>query len=367
MYKNIMIITSEFTGHGHKSITEALTEQFERYEDVKLNIIDGFALSGNLGLKIGKLYGSITRASKEMWKLIWDISLKKPGILIDLVENSIDERLLKILKNTELDAIVTTHPNYVGSVINILENNKMNIPLYAMVADPVSINPLWGDARAHYTICPTVEAKEACMGFGVPEQRIRVFGFPVRKRFCVEEERLPKVAYDPEKPLQCLIMSGGEGSGNMNRIAKNLLDNFNCKVTIICGRNKVLKRRIEITLQEKYNERVEILGFVNDIQDLMLKSDLLFLRASPNTMMEAVMCNLPMVITGALPGQEEGNPDYAEKYKLGVVCTETRRIKRTVKRLLANNADKLNKIKQAQLEYRDPYIAKNIVDFIMNS
>lgn len=367
MYKNIMIITSEFTGHGHKSITEALSEQFESYEDVKLNVIDGFALSGNLGMKIGKLYGSITRASKEMWKLIWDISLKKPGILLDLVENSITERFTKILKTTQLDAIVTTHPNYLGSVINILENNKMDIPLYAIVADPVSINPLWSDARARYTICPTIEAKEACMGYGVPEEKIRVFGFPVRKRFCVDEEKLPKAEYDPNKPLQCLIMSGGEGSGNMNRIAKNLLDNFNCKVTIICGRNKALKRRIELTLQEKYGNRVEILGFVSDIQNLMLASDILLLRASPNTMMEAVMCNLPMIITGALPGQEEGNPAYTEKYKLGVVCTETRRIKRTVKRLLANKADKLNKIKKSQLEYRDPYIAKNIVDFIMNS
>lgn len=367
MYKNIMIITSEYTGHGHKSITEALAEQFERYEGVNLNIIDGFALSGNIGLKIGKLYGSITRASKEMWKLIWDISIKKPGILIDLVENSIDTRFIKLLDSTKPDAIISTHPNYVGSIMNIMEKNNYKIPVYSIVADPVSINPLWSDARAHYTICPTIEAKEACMNFGVPEDKIKVFGFPVRKRFCIEEEKLPTAPYDPKMVLRCLIMSGGEGSGNMSRIAKNLLDNFSCKVTIICGRNKVLKRKIELTLQEKYGDRVDIRGFVSDIQNLMLESDILFNRASPNTMMEAVMCNLPMVITGALPGQEEGNPGYAEKYKLGVICNEPRRIKRTVKRLLANNAEKLNKIKKSQYEYRDPHIAKNIVDFIMNS
>ena len=78
------------------------------------------------------------------------------------------------------------------------------------------------------------------------------------------------------------------------------------------------------------------------------------------------MCNLPLVITGALPGQEEGNPVFAEAYNLGVVCKETRRIKETTQMLLGNHAEVLNKIKKSQLEYRDPDISKKIVSFIFN-
>ena len=366
MHKNVMIITSEYTGHGHKSITEALTEQFSKHGEVKLNILDGYSLSGSLGLKIGKLYGTITRTSRDLWKLIWDISLKHPYVISELIENSIQDSFLRVMNAVEPDAIITTHPNYLSSVLNILENNSRKIPVYAMVADPVSITPLWSDSRARYTICPTEEAKAACIRHGVPEAKIKVFGFPVRERFVKKIVYPDIVHFSREKPLRCLIMSGGEGSGNMGRIARSILNNFSSSVKIICGRNKTLKKRMELTLLEKYAGRVEIFGFVNEMENIMAESDILFTRASPNTMMEAVMCNLPLVITGALPGQEEGNPAFAETYNLGVVCTETRRIKETVQILLGNNAEKLNKIKKSQYEYRDPDIAKNIVDFILS-
>jgi processive 1,2-diacylglycerol beta-glucosyltransferase len=368
MYKNILIISSDQTGHGHKSITEALIEQFNKYEQVKVHIIDGYSLSGSIGLKIGKLYGTITRASNDLWKMIWDISLKRPDLIIDLVENSIQERLQRKLKQINPDAILVTHPNYNSSVLNILENNNIKIPLFDIVADPVSISPLWSDARAKYTICPTEEAKKMCMGHGVPESRIKVFGFPVREKFCNNEvSNDPIKGYNFGKPLRCLIMSGGEGSGNMSRTAKILLKNFNCSIRIICGRNKQLKTRLEHTLLEKYPGNVEIIGFSDNIQEHMLDSDVLFARASPNVMMEAVMCNVPLIITGALPGQEEGNPAYAEKYGLGVVCHEIKDIKQIMDSLLDNNAELLQKIKTSQLKYRNPKSAANIVEFILNN
>ncbi len=54
------------------------------------------------------------------------------------------------------------------------------------------------------------------------------------------------------------------------------------------------------------------------------------MRGSPNVIMEAVACNVPLIITGALPGQEEENPKFVEKHKLGVVCESTGKIKDVV-------------------------------------
>ena len=98
----------------------------------------------------------------------------------------------------------------------------------------------------------------------------------------------------------------------------------------------------------------------------MFASDIAITRGSPNVIMEAVSCNLPLVITGALPGQEEGNPAFAEKYNLAVICTNTKNIKNTVQSLLDDNGRKLNQIKKFQMDYTDPNIAQNIVDFIMS-
>jgi len=374
MYNNILIISSNVTGSGHKSITDSLLEQFNNYPDVQVQVVEGFSLSGSLGLKAGKMYGSITRTSKEAWKLIWDITKNKPSLIIEMSELSIHERFIKLFHEMKPDAIITTHPNYNASISNILADMNSNVPLYAIVADPVTISPLWCNPLACYSICPTEEAKETCMRHGVPEDRIRVFGFPVRKCFTSPlqtNEGSPNTdfansIYVSRLPLRFMIMSGGEGSGNMSRIARILLKNFNCKIKLMCGRNMPLKKRLEHTLLEKYPNRVEIMGFIEKIQDIMMATDIIFLRASPNTMMEAVMCNLPMIITGALPGQEEGNPAFAQKYGLGVVCTDPTLLKDTVSDLLENNCEKLMNIKRAQIQYRNPNSARDIVNFIMN-
>lgn len=368
MAKNILIISSNYTGHGHKSITDSLLEKFALYPDVNVKVIDGFTLVGNLGLRIGKLYGSITRNAKELWKLIWEISLKKPSLVNEFTEVSIRDSFLEILRDFKPDLILSVHPNFNGSVLNILEEYNIKIPFGILIADLVSITPLWSDPRADFIICPTKESKYKCLEFGVSESKLKLIGFPVRQKFLehLNTDRQERV-YNRKRPLECLIMSGGEGSGNMNTIARILLKNFNCRVKIITGRNKMLKRRLERTLYDRFGtERVEIYGFTENVQDLMLSSDLAITRGSPNVMMEVVACNVPLIVTGNLPGQEEGNPGYIIKHNLGVVCKDTRRLKSIVRELLINNGNKLNQIKKSQKKFLNPNIAKEIVDFVLS-
>ncbi len=371
MIKNIMIVSSDFTGHGHKSITDSLTEQLSRYPDVKIHVVDGFALAGNMGVKVGKLYGSVTRNAKEVWKFLWDISLKKPSLICELAELSIRDSFLEEFNRIKPDLILCVHPNFNGSILNILEKHKINTPFVTLIADLISIAPLWADKRADFTICPTKESKYKCLEFGVPESKLKIIGFPSREKFC---KHLTDDSFNagqlpgryPDKPLECLIMSGGEGVGNMRRVAQILLANFNCNVSIIAGRNKLLRTRLETFLTEKYGGRVKVYGFVENVQDLMLASDITFARGSPNVMMEAVLCGTPLVITGALPGQEAGNPGYAEKYNLGVSCPDLRKLKGIVAELLENNGEGLASIREAQCRYRNPNIAKEIAEFILS-
>jgi processive 1,2-diacylglycerol beta-glucosyltransferase len=367
MTKNILIISAEFTGHGHKSITESLCEKFERHDDVKVHIVDGFSLGGKPLENIGKSYGPITRNAEELWGLIWNLSAVKPLLVDRLIELKIEYNFMQILEKVKPDLILSVHPNFNGSIINILEKYKIKIPVITLIADLVSIYPLWADPRADYIISPTQEAKEKCIGFGVPEEKVQVLGFPVRSRFYKYiENSLEDNYYDDNKPLKCLIMSGGEGVGNMQKIAEILLENFNCTVKIIAGRNIKLREKLEESLKGRYGDKVQIYGFMKNIQDLMLDSDIAFTRGSPNVMMEAIACNVPLVITDALPGQEAENPKFAEKYNVGVVCKDIKNMQSTISNLLANNAEKLNQIKDSQRSYSNPYVANNIVNFILN-
>lgn len=362
--KNVVIISSDYTGHGHKSISEALQEQFSMHDDVCLNIIDGFDLGGNMWVKVGKSYGIVTRNAKDLWKLAWKISKRSPAFIHEFTELTIRENFIKMLRKYKPDLILSVHPIFNTPILNILSEYKLNIPFGIFVADLVSISPLWADSRASCIICPTEEARERCLGFGVDDEKIKVIGFPVRSRFTrhITENRPPKRDYSLDRPLECLIMSGGEGSGDMNTVSKILLDNFNCNVCLIAGRNAAMKEKLEKTLAVQYPGRVNINGYVTNIQEFMLAADIAFTRGSPNVMMEAIACNVPLIITGALPGQEQENPDFAMNNKLGIYCDDMANLSSVVSKLLADNAKGLNEIRKSQREFFDHNSAGKIVD-----
>ena len=240
MSKNILIISSNYTGHGHKSITESLCEKIAENNDIKVHVVDGFSLGGNTLLNIGKSYGPITRKAKNYGR--WDISSINPSLVNHFIELIIKNNFLKLLKEVKPDVILSVHPNFNGSILNILEKHYIKIPFITLIADLVSIYPLWADKRADYIISPTEEAKDKCIEYGVPEENIKVLGFPVRSRFYRHIAQHRKISYKADTPLKCLIMSGGEGVGNMRKIAESLLDNFNCRVKIVAGRNVKLKK-----------------------------------------------------------------------------------------------------------------------------
>lgn len=366
--KRILILSSHYTGHGHKSIAEALCEAFGKIGETRVDVVDGFALGGPALHKIGKSYGLVTRNSQELWKLLWRLSSAMPRLINDIVEHAIKEQFAQAVNRMKPDLIVSVHPMFNGSVLNILEKQGLRIPFVTLIADLVSISPLWADPRADYIISPTEEAKLPCMKFGVPESKIRVLGFPVRSRFCFlprREVRPDRIPGSKDHPLQCLIMSGGEGVGNMRQTAAALLDHFPCRVNIVAGRNPIVRQELERSLKGMYGEKVNIYGFVEEIQDLMMSSDLIFARGSPNVMMEAVACNVPLVITGALPGQEEGNPEYVRNHRLGELCGNPRHIPETVRGLLANQARKLHQIRASQKRLMDPDIAGRIAAFLL--
>ena len=109
----------------------------------------------------------------------------------------------------------------------------------------------------------------------------------------------------------------------MQTIAEDLLRDFDCTVRIAAGRNEKLKNKLEKSLKGRYGSRAEIYGFTNQIHDLMMASDFIITRGSPNVMFEAIATNTPLIITGSLPGQEEGNPAFAEQHSLAVLCKQS--------------------------------------------
>ncbi len=363
--KKILLLSSAYTGHGHKSICDSLCEQFAVSGDVSVRVVECFALLGRSGVRISKMYGSITRQAEDLWELIFDISSYSPQTINKFVADGIHDNLMKELYSFSPDLIVSVHPQFNGCVLHWLEHYKISIPFITLLADLWSIHPAWCDKRATAILCPTEESLETCVSFGMPRDILKRVEFPTRKRFVDAAKENVRPDWDGQRTLSLLMMSGGEGSGNLAKISKQLLDRFSCNVTIICGRNVKMRRALERSLKHRYCERVDILGFCENVQELMLASDVILLRASPNTMYEAIVCNVPMIATGALPGQEAMNPTFITKHNLGVDGSDKDSIGSIVADLLAKNGLKLKAIRQSQRGFVCYDAAKDIADYLM--
>ncbi|MDO4548280.1 MAG: glycosyltransferase [Clostridia bacterium] len=361
--KKIMILSSNFTGHGHASIAQALTEQFDKYDDIRYTVVDGFELIGKMGVKMSKIYGPITRNAKEFWKMSYALVDQHPQALLDPMTVAIHDRFIAKLCTFMPDLILTVHPFFNGTILNILEFYELDIPVYALQADLINITAAWCDPRAKLTLCPTREAYECSIKQGMPPKKLRICGFPTRAQFTEAARTRDTEEYDGSRPLKCLIMSGGEGSGNLLRYAEELLKNVFCTVEVICGRNRKMYEKIKKETAS-YGSRIKVHGFLTDVHEYMLSSDLIILRGSPNTMMEAVVLGLPMVITGSLPGQEADNPAMMIAHNLGVICSNPDIIASIVGTLMRDGGKRLREIRNAEREYRNLDNAINIAQII---
>jgi 1,2-diacylglycerol 3-beta-galactosyltransferase len=84
-------------------------------------------------------------------------------------------------------------------------------------------------------------------------------------------------------------------------------------VILVTGRNRRLHRRLErerLQLPPSQKEACRILGFVQNMHELMGIADLVVTKAGPGTISEAIASRLPILLYGCVSGQEEGNVGY---------------------------------------------------------
>ena len=65
------------------------------------------------------------------------------------------------------------------------------------------------------------------------------------------------------------------------------------------------------------------LGFITNMAEYMIATDVLVSKAGPGTIAEAASLSLPVMLTSFLPGQEEGNVDYVIEGEFGTFVSDS--------------------------------------------
>lgn len=345
------------------SITEALNEQFEHMDDITVDVVDGFEFMGRYGVSSSKLYNVVTQKARFLWNAAFHAT-QKNDFMPDTMSYLVQKRLKNYVRDTKPDLIFSVHSMFVGSVVDVMERSGLNVPLVCLEADIIDIHSSWCDSRAKAIICPTQEAYESSINLGMTPEKLVTIGFPTRAQFCNAARNGFERQFDARKPLRCLMTGGGGGAGDLEDYAIALLEQTDAELTVVCGSNKKLRERLETKFAKKYAGRTRILGFVSDMESEFERSDVAILRASPNCMFEAVTMGIPMIITGALPGQELDNPKFAESHDLGVVCEKPHDLGKIVSSLTADHCRRLREIRDAQKAYRDLDSARKVAEYV---
>src|SRR5437879_5543930 len=167
--------------------------------------------------------------------------------------------------------------------------------------------------------------------------RVHVMGMPIDPKFTLplesKQELQRKLGLKPGLPV-ILLVGGGEGAMGL-RSAAHVISQARLPVQllIITGHNKRLYVQLQRT-RSSLHVPAKVFGFVQNMQEMMCASDVIVTKAGPGTICEAMASNLPIILSGYVPGQEEGNVTYVVKNDVGVLARDSIELVDALRRLL---------------------------------
>ena len=322
--RRILLLTAD-TGGGHRSSAEATQEALLHCfgGDVEVILVDMFR--GYLPFpfnKIDWIYPRVIRYGEWGWKFSWDLinspsrSWKFLRLFWPLVRNGVT----RAINENKADLIVSFHPMFNYPIQWAKENMGSEVPAVTVVTDLLSIHAMWCAPGTTFYMLPTHGASERCSAFCVPPQRIEVSGLPISLRFN-EALRKNKIKVREElgidaKKRVVLLMGGGEGMGMLFNIAKEVANSgLDVQMLLVAGRRENLREKFE---KADWKIPMKIYGFTRDIPLLMRASDVVVTKAGPSTIAEALAMGLPILLSGYIRGQEDGNRTFVEECGAGV-------------------------------------------------
>ena len=330
MNRSRILILMSATGGGHRASAQALQAAFAaRYPDrFQVDVVDPWTDYTPWPInRIPRTYSPIVARALWFWKLLWLVFENERALsaVLRLAYLLCRNELGKVLQDYRPHLIISVHPLIQHIFLRLLEQERAPIPFVTVVTDLASFHHGWFHARAERCYVASEAAADAARRHGLPARQVRLLGLPVRSAFT---DALPDKATAraqlglPDSGFTALLLGGGEGMGPVAAIAQAVARRLAAtgtaaQLVVICGRNKRLRHVLQ---RSEWPISVQALGFVDNMQEWMVASDCVITKAGPGTIAEALICGLPILLSGFIPGQEAGNVSYVVENGVGAYC-----------------------------------------------
>ena len=301
-----VLILSASIGSGHTKAAEAIGENFSGQAE----IIDFMSreISG-LNWLTKKIYLAALNLIPDLYDRIYNFAgVRQVGPFTRLLSSaSMYLPFARLVENFSPDVIICTHPfpEAAASLWKFLHaKSKKNFLLAAVLTD-YSLHGIWIYSEVDVYFVATEEMKRELAAQSRSNQEIYSLGIPISSTFA--EEKFP----EQNVCKKILIMGGGLGLGSIEETLPEI-DSLetSLKISVVAGQNEKLLSRIK-KMQKNFRHEVEVLGYVENISELMRSSDLLITKPGALTMTEAFAVGLPMLLHSPIPGPEAKNAEFA--------------------------------------------------------
>ncbi|MFH1397089.1 MAG: glycosyltransferase [Candidatus Omnitrophota bacterium] len=365
-----ILIVHASAGGGHRAAAIALSAGFkDKYPDVKVEVLDilqfnnpVFTYFYSVGYSILAIY------LKFIWMALYYLSSYTfvRGIFqfISLVHS---QRFVNYLIRENPDVILSTHflPPFIASCLKL--KNKISSRLVTVITD-FRAHPIWITSKCDNYVVACDYTVRDLLRRGVDEAKIKVLGIPVDKQFVdLGKGRgigigigrdMGKENSAAEGEFRVLLATGSLGFMLMEDIADMLHNEV--KMTIVCGRNKFLFKR----LKKKNYSNVTLLGFTDQMPELMSKASLLITKPGGLSISESLVMQIPLIFIDGIPGQESGNSEVLVR---SGCAWQARRLEdiRDIVMDLKNNRQRVDLLRGNIQKIRKPDAAQEICKLCM--
>lgn len=352
--KKILILYAKYGG-GHYSAANAIQKHLDNTYNVETELIDFMEYANKVLNSITiKAYNKMAKDAPRLWGKIYAKSQR--GVLGGISTSAnklLSSKINKLLKQTNPDIVVSTHPFSSQMVSYLKQKGKISCKLVTVLTDFAPHDQWLIGHKFTNDFCVSNEKMQKyLLRYGINKEKIHVTGIPLSDKFleAFDKSKIFKEFELNENNPVILFFGGGEfglGKSTNLQILDALIHNLpTYQIIAISGKNKKMNEKFnELVKNANATNRVKVFDYTNKVPELMSISSLVVTKPGGLTTSESLASGLPILIINPIPGQEEENTEFLENNHVGVWLKNTDNIDEFIQNLFSDDT-KLKNMKE---------------------
>lgn len=220
-------------------------------------------------------------------------------------------KFIRFLREEPWDLVINTHFLPAEIIAWLRRKKQIAVPQVTVTTD-FETHRLWVNLPCERFFAATDEGARYLQHWGASADMTSVTGIPIHPVFVEAKDRascLKRQGLVGDRPI-VLQVAGGFGVGPVATIYQQLLSiERPLELVVVAGRNEAARKQLS-GISAPSRHRSKVLGFTDQIDELMACADIIVSKPGGLTTSEALARGLAMVVVNPIPGQESRNSDY---------------------------------------------------------